>query len=207
MNNPIYNLISALGTFVTSLVTGAIRFYKRYILFTLKNLSIYFINYNKKSFSSVKTFLVRAFILIASVISGVAVIINTRSTKVEATKVILNGDTVGYIKTEESAEKIEKSTLKKLNTKTDYEIEFKATKTEPYNILSDEALSGLLVQKIAPDYIKVCEVYIDDRLICAVEEQLTAHSVINELLEAEKKKNKKASVSFAETISPETISF
>ena len=85
-----------------------VRFYKRYILFTLKNLSIYFINYNKKSFSSVKTFLIRAvvFILIASVISGVAVIINTRSTKVEATKVILNGDTVGYIKTEESAEKI-----------------------------------------------------------------------------------------------------
>ena len=67
MNNPIYNLISALGTFVTGLVTGAVRFYKRYILFTLKNLSIYFINYNKKSFSSVKTFLVRAivFILIA----------------------------------------------------------------------------------------------------------------------------------------------
>ena len=119
MNNPIYNLISALGTFVTSLVTGAIRFYKRYILFTLKNLSIYFINYNKKSFSSVKTFFVRAivFILIASVVSGVAVIINTRSTKVEATKVILNGDTVGYIKSEESAEKIEKSTLKKLNKK------------------------------------------------------------------------------------------
>ena len=127
MNNPIYNLISALGTFVTGLVTGAIRFYKRYIWFTLKNLSVYFINYNKKSFSSVKTFLVRAivFILIVSVISGVAVIINTKSTKVDATKVVLDGDTIGYIKTADSAEKIEKSTLKKLNTKKDYEIEFK----------------------------------------------------------------------------------
>ena len=145
MNNPIYNLISSLGSFVTALVTSAIRFYKRYILFTLKNLSIYFINYNKKSFSSVKTFLIRAvvFILIASVISGVAVVINTKSTKVEATRVVLDGDTVGYIKTAESAEKIEKSTLKKLNTKKDYEIEFKTSRTEPYNILSDEALSDL----------------------------------------------------------------
>ena len=203
MNNPIYNLISALGTFVTSLVTGAVRFYKRYILFFLKNLSVYFINYNKKSFSSVKTFIVRAtvFLLIASVISGVAIVVNNKSTKVNATKVVLNGDTVGYIKTADSAEKIEEVTLKKLNTKKDYEIEFKNSKTEPYNILSDDALSDLLVQKIAPDYIKVCEVYIDDRLICAVDDQLTAHSVINELLETEKKKNKKASVSFAETIS------
>ena len=109
MNNPIYNLISALGTFVTSLVTGAVRFYKRYILFFLKNLSVYFINYNKKSFSSVKTFIVRAtvFLLIASVISGVAIVVNNKSTKVNATKVVLNGDTVGYIKTADSAEKIE----------------------------------------------------------------------------------------------------
>ena len=140
MGNPIYNLICALGSFVTGLETGAVRFYKRYILFSLKNLSIYFINYNKKSFSSAKTFFLRAlvFILIASVISGAILFINTKSTKVEATKVILNGDTVGYIKSAESAEKIQKSTLKKLNTKKDYDIEFKTAKTEPYNILSDE---------------------------------------------------------------------
>ena len=38
MNNPIYNSISALGTLVTNLVTGAIRFYRRYILFGIKNI-------------------------------------------------------------------------------------------------------------------------------------------------------------------------
>lgn len=203
MNNPIYNLIYSLGTFVTGIVTGAIRFYKRYVLFSLKNMSIYFVNFNKKSFSSAKTFIIRAvsFILIAAVITGVATIINTTSTKVSATKVVFNGETVGYIQNADDAENIKKATLKKLNTNKDYEIEFKSAKTEPYNIITNDALSDKLVQAIAPDYIKVCEIYIDDNLICAVKDQLTAHSVINKLLEEEKAKSPKASVSFAESIS------
>lgn len=203
MNNPIYNLIYKLGAFVTSLVTSAIRFYKRYILFSLKNLSVYFINYNKKSFSSAKTFFIRAiaFLLIASVILGVATFINTRSTRVTATKILYDGETIGYIKNAEDIEAIKKSTLKKLNTNKDFEIDARSAKTEPYNILSNDALSDKLIQKIAPDYIKVCEVYIDDNLICAVKDQMTAHSAINEILEAEKKQSKKSSVSFAENIS------
>ena len=203
MNNPIYNLIYKLGAFVTSIVISAVRFYKRYILFSLKNLSVYFINYNKKSFSSAKTFFIRAvaFLLIASVILGVATFINTRSTKVTATKILYDGETIGYIKNAEDIEAIKKSTLKKLNTNKDFEIDARSTKTEPYNILSNDALSDKLIQKIAPDYIKVCEVYIDDNLICAVKDQMTAHSAINEILEAEKKQSKKSSVSFAENIS------
>lgn len=203
MNNPIYNLIYKLGAFVTSLVTSAIRFYKRYILFSLKNLSVYFINFNKKSFSSAKTFFIRAvaFLLIASVFLGVATFINTRSTKVSATKILYDGETIGYIKNAEDIEAIKKSTLKKLNTNKDFEIDARSTKTEPYNILSNDALSDKLIQKIAPDYIKVCEVYIDDNLICAVKDQMTAHSAINEILEAEKKQSQKSSVSFAENIS------
>ena len=203
MNNPIYNLIYKLGAFVTSIVISAVRFYKRYILFSLKNLSVYFINYNKKSFSSAKTFFIRAvaFLLIASVILGVATFINTRSTKVTATKILYDGETIGYIKNAEDIEAIKKSTLKKLNTNKDFEVDARSTKTEPYNILSNDALSDKLIQKIAPDYIKVCEVYIDDNLICAVKDQMTAHSAINEILEAEKKQSQKASVSFAENIS------
>lgn len=203
MNNPIYNLIYKLGAFVTNIVISAVRFYKRYILFSLKNLSVYFINYNKKSFSSAKTFFIRAvaFLLIASVILGVATFINTRSTKVTATKILYDGETIGYIKNAEDIEAIKKSTLKKLNTNKDFEIDARSTKTEPYNILSNDALSDKLIQKIAPDYIKVCEVYIDDNLICAVKDQMTAHSAINEILEAEKKQSQKSSVSFAENIS------
>jgi len=56
MNNPIYNSISALGTLVTNLVTGAVRFYRRYILFGIKNTFAKFIIYNKDSFKSAKTF-------------------------------------------------------------------------------------------------------------------------------------------------------
>jgi len=200
--NPIYNLIYALGTFVTGLVTGAIRFYKRYILFSIKNASVYFINFNKKSFSSAKTFVLRAlsFILIAAVITGIVTVINTTSTKVEATRVLFDGETVGYIQPTDDTDSIKKSTLKKLNTNKNYEIEFKATKTEPYNIITNDELTDKLVQAIAPDYIKVCELYIDDNLICAVKDQLTAHTVINKLLEDEKKKAPKASVAFAESI-------
>ena len=200
--NPIYNLIYALGTFVTGLVTGAIRFYKRYILFSLRNLSIYFVNFNKKSFSSAKTFFIRAvvFLLIVSVILGVATVINTTSTKVAATKVVFDGETVGYIQNADDAESIKKTTLRKLNTNKDYEIEFKSAKTEPYNISTNDELSDKLVKAIVPDYIKVCEIYIDDNLICAVKDQLIAHSAINAILEEEKAKFPKASVSFSQKI-------
>ena len=203
MNNPIYNLIYALGTFVTGLVTGAIRFYKRYILFSIKNMSVFFIDFNKKSFSSAKTFFIRAmaFILVVAVIAGVVTVVNTTSTKVSATKVIFNGETIGYIQNADDAENIKKATQKKLNTNKNFEIEFKSAKTEPYNIITNDDLSDKLVQAIAPDYIKVCEIYIDDKFICAVEDQLIAHSVINKLLEEEKAKSPKSSVSFAENIS------
>ncbi|MBE6749372.1 MAG: hypothetical protein E7557_09135 [Ruminococcaceae bacterium] len=202
MNNPIYNLIYALGTLVTNLVTGAIRFYKRYILFGIKNTIAKIIIYNKDSFKSAKTFIVRAvvFLLIASIITGVAVIANKTSTKVSATEVIFDGETVGYIQNEEDAEKIKANTLKKLNTNKDFEIKLKNTKTEAYNIISNDELSDNLVKVIAPDYIKVCEVYIDDNLICAVNDQMAAHNAINSVLEAAKKEFPKASVSFSEKI-------
>ena len=202
MNNPIYNLIYALGTLVTNLVTGAIRFYKRYILFGIKNTIAKIIIYNKDSFKSAKTFVIRAivFLLIASIITGVAVIANKTSTKVSATEVVFEGETVGYIQNEEDAEKIKATTLKKLNTNKDFEIKLKSTKTEAYNIISNEELSDNLVKVIAPDYIKVCEVYIDDNLICAVNDQMVAHNAINSVLEAAKKEFPKASVSFSEKI-------
>ena len=202
MNNPIYNLIYALGTLVTNLVTGAIRFYKRYILFGIKNTIAKIIIYNKDSFKSAKTFVIRAivFLLIASIITGVAIIANKTSTKVSATEVVFEGETVGYIQNEEDAEKIKATTLKKLNTNKDFEIKLKSTKTEAYNIISNEELSDNLVKVIAPDYIKVCEVYIDDNLICAVNDQMVAHNAINSVLEAAKKEFPKASVSFSEKI-------
>ena len=202
MNNPIYNSISALGTLVTNLVTGAIRFYRRYILFGIKNTFAKIIIYNKESFKSAKTFIKRAFVflLIASVITSVVVIANRTSTKISATEVIFDGETVGFINNSDDAEKIKETTLKKLNTNKDIDIKFKNTRTEPYNIISNEELSDNLVKVIAPDYIKVCEVYFDDKFICAVSDQLTAHNAINAVLENEKAKFPKAAVSFNEKI-------
>ena len=202
MNNPIYNSISGLGTLVTNLVTGAIRFYRRYILFGIKNTIAKLIIYNKESFKSAKTFIKRAvvFLLIAAVITSVVVITNRTSTKITATEVIFDGETIGFISNADDAEKIKETTLKKLNTNKDVEIKFKNTRTEPYNIISNEELSDNLVKVIAPDYIKVCEVYFDDKFICAVSDQLTAHNAINAVLENEKAKFPKAAVSFNEKI-------
>ena len=116
ISTPIYNLISALGTLVTDIVTGAFAFFKKYVFETLKKLILNFIKYNKKSFSSAKTFILRAiaFILVVSIISGIIIFINTKSTKISATAVIFNGETIAYIQNADDAEKIEQTTLKKL---------------------------------------------------------------------------------------------
>ena len=203
ISSSIFNLISALGMLVTDIVTGTFAFFKKYIFEALKKLILNFIKYNKKSFSSAKTFILRAiaFILVVSVISGIIIFINTKSTKISATAVIFNGETIAYIQNADDAEKIEQTTLKKLNTTQKYEIEYKDIKTEPYNIISNDALTDKLVEIIAPDYIKVCEIYIDDKLICAVPDQITAHNAINNVLELEKSQATKASVSFAEKVS------
>lgn len=202
MNNFIYNLISALGTLVTNMVTGAVRFYKRYVLFGIKNTVAKLIIYNKESFKSVKTFIKRAvvFLLIASVLTGIIVFAGKTSTKIAATEVIYDGETIGYIQNADDVESIKAVTLKKLNTNKDFELKLKDKKVEPFNIISNDELSDSLVRAIAPDFIKVCEVYFDDKFICAVSEQLTAHNAINAVLDLAKAETPKASVSFSEKI-------
>ncbi len=203
MNNPIYNLISALGTLVTSLVTGAVRFYKRYVLFGIKNAIAKFIIYNRESFKSAKTFIKRAvvFLLIAAILTGVIVFAGKTSTKVTATEVLFDGESVGYIQNADDIDAIKAATLKKLNTNKEFEVKLRDRRVEPFNIISNDELSDNLVRIIAPDFIKVCEVYFDDKFICAVSDQLQAHNAINAVLEAAKAETPNASVSFSEKIS------
>ena len=203
MNNPIYNLISALGTLVTSLVTGAVRFYKRYVLFGIKNAIAKFIIYNRDSFKSAKTFIKRAvvFLLIAAILTGIIVFAGKTNTKVAATEVLFDGESVGYIQNADDIDTIKAATLKKLNTNKDFEVKLRDRRVEPFNIISNDELSDNLVRIIAPDFIKVCEVYFDDKFICAVSDQLQAHNAINAVLEAAKAETPNASVSFSEKIS------
>lgn len=198
----VYNLIEALGLLVTNIVTGTLAFFKNKVLLKLKASILKFAQYNKKTLKTAKGIAIRCFslLLLISIITGIVFVTRTRSTKVDACEVKLDNETVGYITSDANTEVIEASTLKKLNTKKDLDIEFKSTRTEPYNIISVDALSDKLVQKIAPDYIKVCEIYIDNELICAVKDQFSAHAAIKNYLESVKKQYPKASVSFSEDI-------
>ena len=199
---PIYNLIYNFGTLITEMVLGVSRFVKKHIWLNIKKLGIKFIEFNKKSFASAKSFILRAvaFILVAAIASGIIVLVNSTSTKISATEVGFEGETVGYIPNADNAEKIKRTLLKNLNTKENFEIEFKNVKTEPHNIISENELNERLISVVAPDYIKVCEVYFDDKLICAVTDQIFADNAINAVLKNVKKQFPKASVSFAENI-------
>ncbi len=200
---PIFNLIHSFGLLVTEMVTGAFVFFKKYSLKAFKLLIKKIKEYNKQSFSSAKKFIKRTlvFVLIISLVTGIIAIIQNTSTKTKAYEILLDGETVGFINDSEAVETLEKDTLKKLNTKKAIDLKIKNTATEPYNIVSTEILTENLMSKIAPDYIKVCEVYIDGELICAVKDQLTAYNAINDCLEAFKEKYPKSAVSFAQEVS------
>lgn len=158
--------------------------------------------FNKDSFSSFKTFMKRsvAFILVIALLCGGVFYIISNDSKINAVALILDDEVIGYTQTGNDADHAKALALKTLGITDSGKFTTEEVNTEPYNIKSAENLSELIIKKLAPDLIKVTEVYIDGELLCAVKDRQSAKSVFNAHLEAAKRQYPQSSVSFAESV-------
>lgn len=158
--------------------------------------------FNKASFSSAKVFFKRAvaFLLIISVVGGSVYFIASKDSKVSAVSIKIGDETVGYAGTQSEADLATALTFQSLGVTGYSELTTEPAKTEPYNIKTSNALSDLIISRIAPDRISVSEIYIDDGYFCAVTDKLEAAEVFAKLLDEASLQYPASSVSFAESI-------
>ena len=190
----LYVYISNLGIVVAEVFIGLFRLVGKLFGKLFK--------FNKDSFSSFKTFMKRsvAFVLVIALLcSGVFYIISNYS-KNSAVALMLDGEVIGYTQTGNDADHAKALALKTLGITDSGNFTTEEVNTEPYNIKSAENLSELIIKQLAPDLVKVTEVYIDGELLCAVKDRQGAKSVFNARLEEAKKQYPQSSVSFAESV-------
>ncbi len=192
--NFIYNCIYNLGLVTGQIIGG---FFKK-ILGAFKKL----FHFNKASFSSAKLFFKRSiiFVLVAAVLGTSVFFAYSNSNKVKAIAIIVNGETIGYASSENSAELAGKYVKNALGDENTPVIENKVKRTDAYNVRTADALSQIIINKYAEDLIPVNEVYVDGEFLCAVKDIDIIEKTITEMLDLSKKLYPNSSVSFAETI-------
>ncbi len=161
-----------------------------------------FFKFNKNSFSSAKIFFKRsiAFILVFAVLTASIIYIISTDSKTDSIALILDGETVGFAQSQNDADLAKALALNTLGLTADDRITSSEVSTEPYNIKSVDNLSEILVSKLAPELIKVTEIYIDGELFCAVTDRRGARDVFDALLKSYQKQYPNSAVSFAEEI-------
>lgn len=190
----LYIYISNLGIVVSELF---IAIFRALIKFPSK-----FFKFNKYSFSSAKTFFKRsvAFILVVAVIAVSVVYLNSSSNKTKAVALMIDGETIGYAQTRNDADHARALALNSLDFSGDGKISFEDVETDASNVKPAEILSESIVQRLAPDRIKVSEIYVDGEFLCAVKDRQAARKTFLSFLENSKKQYPNSVVSFAEEI-------
>ena len=190
----IYNL----GLFAAAFFKAVFKAFLKFFGFIPKKLFPYI----KKSFSSVSVFFRRtvAFVLIIAIIAGGAYYIFTTLGKVEAVALKLGDETLGYVETLSEAELTKTLVFNKVADGTK-DIAVEETKVTPCDLKNPQDVSEIIIGRLSADYVKVCEIYIDNNLLCAVDNEEIARRVISERLEKAKQQYPAASVSFTQKIS------
>ncbi len=195
MFNWIYKNIYDLGTLTADIFSS---FFK-----LIGKLFVKLFRFCKASFSSAKTFFKRSvvFAVIIAVIGGSVGYVIFSDSKITAVALIAGGEVVGYAQTENDASHAEALALNTMGITYTDALETEEVKTEPYNIKSASVLSELIVSHLAPELIKVAEIYIDGTFLCAVTDVQSARGVFEDYLKEAKAEYPDSSVSFAENIS------
>lgn len=190
----LYVYIANLGI----LVTGIFKSFFRLIFKGLQKL----FKFNKDSFTSAKTFFKRSivFILIFAVLVTSVVFIISTDSKTEAYALKIDGEAIGYAETQNDAEHANALALNYLGLTDNKGLEIEKVKTEAYNIKNSSTLSEAIIKAIAPERIRVTEVYFDGELFCAIKSRQSAREIFIEQLNKAQKKYPKSSVAFAQEI-------
>jgi len=194
-------ILKTLYVYIANLGILVINIFKSFFRLIFSGLQKLF-KFNKDSFTSAKTFFKRsiAFILIFAVLSVSVIYIISTDSKIDAVALTFNDEIIGYACSQNDADHAKNMALKSLGLTSDKSLETKATKTEPYNLKSYDVLSDELIKKIAPDLVRVTEIYFDSELFCAVTNRQKAREFFFNQLKKAQKKHPDSSVAFAQEI-------
>lgn len=195
----IYNCIYGIGVLTKKIILG---FFKKLGLIFKK-----LFHFNKMSFSSAKVFFRRAIVcvLIISVLSASFYFINANSNRVNALSLEVDGETIGYVATQEDADYVKKLAIKKIGSESGVEITSKSTKTDAHTLKSATAVSDLIVEKVSDKLVSVNEIYIDGELLCAVTDPQTLRDCVSNIIAAAQKLYPESAISFDKAITVKPV--
>ncbi len=201
MDKPLYNMFYNLGLLTERIFACVGRLLSKTLIskiaWVFKKLAASI----KKTVSSPSLIVKRiiALVLCAAIITAI-VLFAPRSKKVAAYEVVFNGETIGFAETVDDAQLAEALALTKMGKNDSLKLTYNEVSTFPCNIQSADSLSDDLVKKAAPEYIKVCDIYVNNEFICSVKSILIADRVFSDILESAKKKYKNSAVSLTQNI-------
>lgn len=157
----------------------------------------------KSTFASHKTLVKRLVILVVIIAISVTatVLLIDNSNKVTAISLTYGGKQIGYAATIEDAELAKSNARAYLGSAITSEIEANEIRTDAHNIADADALCDIIVDTLKEDLTQVTEIYVGNKLICAVNDPVGARNAISQLLDEATRLYPEQAVSFASDIS------
>lgn len=193
-----YDFISYVGMLPKKLTSGLIK----EVILLFKSLFKVNKSHNSQPRNKRKKLIEKAIIglVVAGIVTGILFVSSVSSDKVNAIELTINDNVVGYANSLTEIDVAKAYALKVLGNTGDAEIETKEVKTEPCNIKTANALSHIIVNELGQDLIPVYEIYISDKLFCAVADIVDARTAVNEIYQLTQKLYPDSTVSFSQRV-------
>lgn len=139
-------------------------------------------------------------LVVVAIVISASLISSASGKKISAVELKINDRVVGYANSLTEIDVAKAYALKVLGNTGNAEITTKDVKTEPYNIKTANALSDIIINELGNDLIPVYEIYISDKLFCAVADIVEARTAVNEIYRLTQKLYPDSTVSFSQRV-------
>lgn len=194
----IYSCISFLGLLPKKMGQALLSFIKKFPPLLIKKIS----RFIRTTLSSRKLLIMRLAIFTAVIVAVVvaSVVAVSNSYKVQAISLTYDGELIGYAATSDDAELAKSNARIFLGSEVTSEIICDEIRINACEISDTDSLCDTIVETLKEDLVEVNEVYIGNKLICAVDDPIEARKIINSALDRARALYPEQAVSFANSI-------
>lgn len=198
-----YSCIAFLGLLPKKTVQALMRFIKK-VPRAIGKRTVSFIKNTMSSPKRLVTRLVILVLLVALSITATVILIDN-SRKVEAISLTYGGKQIGYASSADEAEVARSNARALLGSAITSEIQLTETRTDAHNIADSEALCDIIVNTLKEDLTQVTEIYVGNKLICAVNDPVGARKIIAAHLENAAALYPEQAVSFSNNVTTKSV--
>ncbi len=139
-------------------------------------------------------------IVIMAIVSSTLLIVSKSNDKVSAVQIKVDGEVIGYANSQTEVDIAKAYALKVLGSVGNAEFKERNVKTEANNIKTASALSDIIIKSLGAELIPVYEIYISDKLLCAVTDIVEARAAVNDVYKLTEKLYPNSAVSFSQQV-------